>query len=99
MDFSESDLEKLSRLCRIGIAPEERARLRENLSKILSYVEELSRLPLENVPPCNHVLPLVQNVLRPDRCEETLSREEFLKNAPDQISGMIRVPPVMQREE
>ncbi|HCJ83322.1 MAG TPA: Asp-tRNA(Asn)/Glu-tRNA(Gln) amidotransferase subunit GatC, partial [Parachlamydiales bacterium] len=51
------------------------------------------------VAPCNHVLPQLKNVLREDRAQETLSREEFLKNAPQHIGGMIRVPPVIRMEE
>ncbi|OGN70981.1 MAG: glutamyl-tRNA amidotransferase [Chlamydiae bacterium RIFCSPLOWO2_12_FULL_49_12] len=99
MDFSESELEKLSRLCRIELRSDEKMRLRENLSKILSYIEQLKALELEGVAPCNHVLPQLKNVLREDRAQETLSREEFLKNAPQHIGGMIRVPPVIRMEE
>ena len=99
MDFDEEDIEKLSRLCRINCTGEEKTSLYKNLSKILDYIEQLSELDVSDVAPCNHILPTLKNVLRDDVIKEPLSREEFLKNAPASISSMIRVPPVIKKDQ
>ena len=39
---------------------------------------------------------MLKNRMREDEVKEVLSREEFLANAPDQIGGMIRIPPLMK---
>lgn len=98
MNFDEGDIEKLTRLARIDCPEEERKTLYQNLSKILVYIEQLSELDLSDVAPCNHILPTLKNVLREDVIEAPLSRAEFLKNAPASISSMVRVPPVINKE-
>ena len=98
MDFDEEDIEKLIRLCRIDCTGEEKKALYQNLSKILGYVEQLSELDVSDVAPCNHISPTLKNVLRDDVVKEPLSREAFLKNAPASISSMIRVPPVIKKD-
>ncbi len=97
MEFSKEEIEKLTHLCRIKCTEEEKRKLHANLKKILNYVEELSTLDLQDVPPCNHILPQLKNILREDVCEQTLSQEEFLNNSPASISSMIRVPPVIEK--
>lgn len=98
MNFNEEDIERLTRLCRIDCTGQEKKALYQNLSKILDYVEQLSELDVSNVDPCNHISPTLKNVLRDDIVKETLSREIFLNNAPASISSMIRVPPVIKKE-
>ena len=98
MDFEEGDIEKLTQLARIDCTGEEKKNLYQNLSKILDYIEQLSELDVSDVAPCNHILPTLKNVLREDVVKEPLSREEFLKNAPASISSMVRVPPVLNKD-
>ncbi|MBS3904240.1 MAG: Asp-tRNA(Asn)/Glu-tRNA(Gln) amidotransferase subunit GatC [Simkania sp.] len=95
-DLSEEDIEKLSHLCRIACTPEEKEKLRANLSKILGYVDQLKEIDTTGVPPCNSVLEGMTNPLREDESCDTMSREVFLANAPAHVGGMIRVPPVIK---
>ena len=50
------------------------------------------------IKPCNSVLgKMAKQKLREDEITEPLlSKEKFLSNAPDQIAGMIRIPPVLK---
>jgi Asp-tRNA(Asn)/Glu-tRNA(Gln) amidotransferase C subunit len=39
---------------------------------------------------------MLKSVVRDDEPKDLLPREQFLSNAPDQVGGMIRVPPVLK---
>lgn len=94
--MTNEEIEKLSKLCRIACTEEEKEKLRQNLSKILKYVDQLKEIDTADVPPCNTVSKELYSVLRDDEAKETLSRDTFLANAPAHVGGMIRTPPVIQ---
>lgn len=96
--FNDKELLKLTKLARISCTKEEQASLLEKLTRILSYIEQLNELDTAETQPCNHILPTVHSVLRDDLITECLSREEFLQNSPSHVGGMIRVPPVLNKE-
>lgn len=87
----------LTELSRIACTDEEQESLLVDMQKILSYIEKLSEIDTEGVTPCNHVLEEIVNVMREDVTGDTLSREEFLANAPDKTGGYIRVPTVIKK--
>jgi len=95
-ELDKQTIQHLSKLCRIKCSEAEQENLLESLKKILNYVEQLNEVDTENVKPCCHVLPDMQNVMRPDVVEKPLSREVFLANAPSQIGGMIKVPTILK---
>src|ERR1700761_6657039 len=94
--LDEKEIEKLTKLCRIECTEEEKKKLRANLSRVLAYVDQLKEINTEGVPPCNHVLEEMHNVWREDTIGEILPRELFLANAPSQVGGMIKVPPIIK---
>lgn len=89
-------IKKLTKLSRIECTPEEQDALLKDLQSILVHFEQLQEVDTQNVHPCNHVLEDMVNVMREDVVGETMPREVFLANAPSQIGGMIRVPPVIK---
>ncbi|MBY0529036.1 MAG: Asp-tRNA(Asn)/Glu-tRNA(Gln) amidotransferase subunit GatC [Rhabdochlamydiaceae bacterium] len=95
-EFDENELDHLMKLCRIECSSEEKASLKENLAKVLKYIELLQEVDTEGVKPCLSVQESLVNVTREDVVENTLSREQFLANAPAHVGGMIRVPPVIK---
>jgi aspartyl-tRNA(Asn)/glutamyl-tRNA(Gln) amidotransferase subunit C len=97
-EFDEKTLEKLAKLCRIECTDDEKKALHQHLASILNYVEQLNEIDTEGVSPCDRVLPTLVSVLREDSVGEKLSRDLFLANAPAQVGGMIRVPPVIKSE-
>lgn len=96
-DLNKQTIHNLIGLCRINCSAEEQESLLLDLKKILDYFEQLQEIDTQHVPPCYHVLEGVCNVMREDVVGETLSRDLFLANAPSQIGGMIRVPPVIKQ--
>lgn len=96
MRMDEEEFAKLTKLCRIECSPEEKEALFQNISKILSHIEQLNEVGTQDVTPCNQVLETMTNIMREDEIGPLLSREEFLSNAPAHIGGMIRVPTILK---
>lgn len=95
-EVNEELIDKLSSLCRIACRDEDKPALARDLTAILGHVDKLSQVPTEGVKECDHVLGLT-NVMRDDVVGEELPRDTFLGNAPDQVGGFVRVPPVIQK--
>ena len=85
------DIDSLAVLARIRLEPGEKERLSQDLEKILKYVNELSKLDLENVKPTTHALPM-ENVFREDLVKPSDIRENVLKHAPQREGNFFKVP-------
>ncbi|MBS0626218.1 MAG: Asp-tRNA(Asn)/Glu-tRNA(Gln) amidotransferase subunit GatC [Verrucomicrobia bacterium] len=95
--FDAQTLENLKKLCRIECSPEEDQEIMNSLNRVLEYIDQLNEVNTNGVATCNYVLQtMLKNLMREDEVKELLPREQFLSNAPDQIGGMVRVPPVMK---
>ncbi len=95
-NLDKEAIHNLIKLSRIECSEEEQARLLKDLEKILVYIEQLQEVDTANVSPCNQVLEGACNVMREDEVRDIMPRELFLSNAPSQVGGMIRVPPVIK---
>lgn len=96
-DFDHQTLEHLKKLCRIECTEEENQEILENLARVLEYVAQLNEVNTEQTKACRYVLRgMLRNQMREDEVKGLLPRDQFLANAPDQIGGMIRVPPVLK---
>ncbi len=98
-ELNQETLKYLERLCRIRCTPEEESAILRDLDNVLEYVKKLQELDTDNIPPCKHVLEDIFHYLRDDEIGDVTTREEFLNNAPDKIGGMIRVPPIIRKNE
>ena len=81
----------VARLARLELSEPEVEQMSAELSKVLSHIEKLSALELDDVPPTTHVVD-VPSALRPDVPHVSLSPEEALASAPDAADGGFRVP-------
>jgi len=95
--IDKKTIKSLTQLSRIQCTPEEEESLLKDLQNILAYVEQLGEIDTSNVAPCNQVLEGIGNVWREDLAGACLPRELFLNNAPSQVGGLIRVPPVIKQ--
>ena len=93
MDF---DINKIAKLARLKLTPEEGAKMTQNLSAILDYVKNLEKLDTKNVEPTSHVLNL-ENVYRPDEVKKSLTRDKVLKHAPAHDGFFFKVPKTVSR--
>lgn len=99
MNNGAASAEYLANLCLIKLTNQEKEALNQNLSKILEYMDLLNEVDTTSVPPCTSVLESMVNVMREDVEGAPFDIEQFFRNAPDHVSRMIKVPPVIQFEE
>jgi aspartyl-tRNA(Asn)/glutamyl-tRNA(Gln) amidotransferase subunit C len=93
--ISREDVEHVARLARLHLSDEERARMQDQLSGIIAYIDKLRALNVDGVEPTTHAVPLV-NVMRDDEIRPCLPREEMLANAPDRSGDFFRVPRIVE---
>lgn len=90
----EFNIDSLAALARISLKPEEKAKLSQDLEKILGYVRELSKLDTQNTEPTTHPLPL-ENVFRVDEVKPSVVRDKVLEHAPKREGNFFKVPKVI----
>lgn len=95
MSISTEEVRYIASLARLQFTADEERRLAEEMSAVLDYVANLNELDTSDVPPMSHVLDLY-NVLREDRVDARITREEALKNAPDADAMYFRAPKVIE---
>ncbi len=52
---------------------------------------------MENVKPLENINETIENVLREDKVEPSVTREEALKNAPAKTENFFKVPKVLDK--
>ena len=97
MRLTLEQVEHIALLARLELSDEEKEREAGELSQILNHFEQLRALDTTDVPPTEHVFPVV-NVLRADSPRPSLPREAALANAPESAGGMFQVPRVVEAE-
>jgi aspartyl-tRNA(Asn)/glutamyl-tRNA(Gln) amidotransferase subunit C len=93
--ISKEDVKHVANLARLTLSEDEAERFTKDLGNIIQFAEQLNELDTENVKETTHVLDM-KNVLREDEARDWLTREEALKNAPDQENGQVKVPKVFE---
>ena len=95
MALNRADVEHIALLARIGLTEEEVEMFREQLSNILEQFETLRDVDTTGVAATGHAGQL-QTVLREDVAEDSLEREEVLRNAPRREGSHFRVKVVLE---
>ena len=97
--LDKESVRTLSKLARIQCSDNEIEALMGDLAKIVDYVELLAEVDTDGVAPCNRVVAEQNNVMREDVVERNfcLSTDDLLKNAPDSVDGMVRVPSIIKK--
>ncbi len=88
--------EKVARLARLELAPNELEQVQSELDRILAFVEEINALDLSGVEPFFGAVDSI-NPIREDQVQAGLTREQALANAPDSDGEFYRVPPVFRK--
>jgi len=95
MDFN---INTLAALARIRLTEEEKKTLAGDLANILTYIQQLQELTLDDIPPMSHVLDL-ENVFREDVVTENQAIAEKVLSvlpAPSKDGRFFRVPKVIE---
>jgi len=97
-EISKKEVEKICDLSNLEVDDKEKNKFTEELGDILDYIEKLNQLDTSGVKPTAYPVKL-RNVLRKDNVEESIEKEEVLKNAPDKVEDQFKVPPIMNEED
>jgi aspartyl-tRNA(Asn)/glutamyl-tRNA(Gln) amidotransferase subunit C len=89
--LSREQMLHVARLARLELTDDEQARMAEELSKVLDYMETIGELDLADVEPTSHVV-AIENALRADEPRTCLPAEVALASAPEADMGGFRVP-------
>ncbi|GLI52755.1 Asp-tRNA(Asn)/Glu-tRNA(Gln) amidotransferase subunit GatC [Thermodesulfovibrio yellowstonii] len=95
MKISKEEVKHIAMLSRLELNEEEIGVYQEQLSRILDYIEKLNEIDTTLVEPTSHIIEL-KNVFRDDNVKGSISRDEVLKNAPDQTDKFFRVPKIIE---
>ncbi|PLR85637.1 Asp-tRNA(Asn)/Glu-tRNA(Gln) amidotransferase GatCAB subunit C [Bacillus canaveralius] len=93
--ISKDQVQHVANLARLAITEEEVEKFTKQLDAIISFAEQLNEVNTDGVEPTAHVLNM-KNVLREDKPEKGLPREDVLKNAPDHEKGQFKVPSILE---
>jgi len=95
MEITPQHIQHLARLSRLALTAEEEARLEGELRSIVGFFEKLGELDTEGLP--EMVRPVeIQNRLRSDEIQPSLSQEAALSVAIEQEVGQFKVPRVIE---
>ena len=92
--LTPADVERVAALARLTLTAEEKALYLGQLTRILDYARQISDLDTGDVPPTATVVD-VGAAARADEVRPSLDEALALGNAPDQASGLFRVPKVL----
>jgi aspartyl-tRNA(Asn)/glutamyl-tRNA(Gln) amidotransferase subunit C len=95
MEVNDAMVEKLAHLARLRFQESEKQEIKNDLQRMIIFVEKLKELNLDGIEPLSHMSDEV-NVLREDEVKGSVSREEALKNAPLHDEQYFKVPKVIK---
>ena len=95
MSLDKDQVRHIAMLARLKLTDDEYAESVRKLSRIVDFVDQLSRADTAGVVPMAHPLDAVQR-LRPDVVTESDERDRFQENAPSVADGLYLVPKVIE---
>jgi aspartyl-tRNA(Asn)/glutamyl-tRNA(Gln) amidotransferase subunit C len=96
MEVNDALVDKLAHLSRLQFNETEKAEIKNDLQRMIAFVEKLNELDVDDVQPKLFMSDEV-NVLREDEIKGSISREEALKNAPLHDEQFFKVPKVIKK--
>ena len=95
MSIHADQVKWVATLARLELSDADLAKMTQQLSGILSYVDQLKQVPTDGVEPLAHPMPR-HNVFRDDVLTPSLSADAALSNAPDRQGDYFGVPAVLE---
>ena len=89
------DIREYEKMAKLNFNDPEREAAARDIDKFIKSFAELERIDTDGVEPLVTALE-INNVLREDRAEKIITREELLANAPEQYGGYFKVPRTLE---
>lgn len=94
MPISKDDILRIAALAKLELNPEELESLHHDLTKIISYIDQIRQVDTSGIVPQSQFIK-AENVFRDDIVKPSLTKEQALSNAPDKDDDYFRVPRVL----
>lgn len=94
MEVNDALIEKLSQLSKLRFSDKEKEDIKNDLQRMIQFVEKLNELNLEGISPITYMGDAV-SVLREDEVEKSIDRAAGLQNAPLHDETFFKVPKVL----
>jgi aspartyl-tRNA(Asn)/glutamyl-tRNA(Gln) amidotransferase subunit C len=95
VSLDKDQVQHIAMLARLKLTDDEYAESVQKLSKIVDFVDQLSKADTDGVVPMAHPLDAAQR-LRPDAVTEANERDRYQQNAPQVADGLYLVPKVLE---
>ena len=96
MEVNDALVDKLANLARLSFDVAEKEAIKNDLQKMIQFVEKLNELDTTGVEPLLHMSDNV-NILRADEVKGSISREAGLQNAAVHDEQFFKVPKVIRK--
>lgn len=96
MEVNDTLVDKLANLARLRFNDAEKEDIKNDLQRMIQFVEKLNEVDTTGVEPLLHMSDEV-NILREDKVQGSISRAEGLQNAPVHDDVFFKVPKVIIR--
>lgn len=96
MEVNNKLIEDIAKLAKLKFDESSSEKMKDDLEKILAFVDKLNEIDTEGVEPLIYMSDEV-NVLRADEISEETAQDEALKNAPQKDSDYFKVPTVLKK--
>ena len=91
--ISKEDVKHVAKLAELDFSDSEVEKITPQLDKILGHVANISKVDTAAILPTSHTLE-IKNVFREDTVRQSLSKEDALLNAPEEMDGGFKVPKI-----
>jgi aspartyl-tRNA(Asn)/glutamyl-tRNA(Gln) amidotransferase subunit C len=96
MEIDLKLVDQLAHLARLQFDEQEKEAIRADMEKMVAFVEKLKEVDTTGVEPLLHISDAA-NVLREDKVQGSVSREEALHNSPVTDDTFFKVPKVIKK--
>lgn len=96
MKITTETIDHLADLAKLKFDDQEKENIKNDMEKILDFVNKIEELDTGDVEPLIHVNTDI-NVLREDNVVESITQKEALENAPNKDSDYFKIPTVLSK--
>ena len=97
MEITNEIIDKLAKLSKLEFKDHQKDGIRNDLTKIIAFVDKIEELDTEGVQPLIHMSKEI-NVLREDEVRVTVTQAQALKNAPNKDSDYFKISTVLSKK-
>jgi len=97
--LSSQEVKHIAKLANISLKPSEVGKFKGQLSRVIDYVKELSKIDVKNIKPTSQTTNL-ENIEREDKINtnQVFKQEETLSNSENTSNGYFKVKGILEKE-